>query len=414
MSQLNATQNAVQPDRIYFDITTTNTASITSAPPVFQFQDARANPYILKPEDYWLSIIRFTMDSSTLPIFVPTIQPNQADGDLTIYSVTLEYVDVDGNTLAESQQFINWNPQDDSAEFPGAPSNTYNGLQINQTGYYNCYSYQYFCALIYVALSQALVELGNQNATILEGITTGFPTADPAVQLFLRAPIINWDTTSNSATLYAQEGFYDFLNGSTDLAGGHINIYMNSPLYTLFSTFPAVLQGYNQPIGKNFRFLPTNIGGTNYQPIIPPESPADTYNAIVVYQEGSTTSAWSSITGIVFTSNTLPIQPNQVSTPVTYYNGQVSYGGTNANTANIITDIVSQDGIYRPNLVYNPTAEFRRITLYGSQPLYNIDVSIFYRLKSGELVPFTLNSGGSVTIKFLFEKKTPYENDKLP
>ena len=406
MSQLNNSQNDVQPDRIYFDITSTNTASTTTSPPVFQYQDARANPYILKPEDYWLSIIRFTMDSATLPIFVPTIQPGDKFGNTTIYSVTLEYIDPFGNIQAQQQSYVIWNPQDDSAVFPGPPFETYNGLQINQTGYYNCYSYQYFCALVYVAFTDALAGLAAQDVTIAQAVTVGLP--DPSGNnIILHAPIINWDTTSNSAVLYCQEGYYDFFTGTPLLGGGHINIYMNSPLYSLYNTFPAVLQGYNQPIGKNFRFLPTNIAGINYQPIIPPDGSA-TWNAIVIYQEGTTTSSWTSITGIVFTSNTLPVQPNQVSTPLTYYNGQIVYAGTNANTANIITDIVSQDGIYRSNLVYNPTAEFRRITLYGNQPLYNIDVSIFYRLKSGELIPFTLQSGGTVTIKFLFEKKTKY------
>jgi hypothetical protein len=79
--------------------------------------------------------------------------------------------------------------------------------------------------------------------------------------------------------------------------------------------------------------------------------------------------------------------------------------GNNAATAPIITDLISDTGTYAPNIVYTPTAQYRYITLYGNAPLTNLDLQIYYRLRNGSLVPFTLQSGGSVTVKFLFEKK---------
>ena len=82
--------------------------------------------------------------------------------------------------------------------------------------------------------------------------------------------------------------------------------------------------------------------------------------------------------------------------------------GNDSATSNIITDIVSPTGLYRPNLVYNPTAEYRRISLVGNQPLTNIDLQIYYRLRTGHLIPFTLGSGGSVTMKIAFLKKKPF------
>jgi hypothetical protein len=112
------------------------------------------------------------------------------------------------------------------------------------------------------------------------------------------------------------------------------------------------------------------------------------------------------ITAVVFTSNTLPIQPSQVSTPIVYNEGGLySLGGNNSDIANIITDLVSDTGSYRPNLVYVPQAEYRLITLYGNQPLFNLDIQIFYRLKTGQLIPFRIASGQSVTLKLAFLKK---------
>jgi hypothetical protein len=130
-----------------------------------------------------------------------------------------------------------------------------------------------------------------------------------------------------------------------------------------------------------------------------------TYRAIVWSQEYSTVASWSPILSVVFTSNTLPIEANQVSTPVIFVNGQnVNLAGNNSDFANIITDIISGDGQYRPNLVYNPTAEYRRITLKGNRPLYSVDINIFYKLITGELQPLRLFSGESLTMKILFER----------
>ena len=116
--------------------------------------------------------------------------------------------------------------------------------------------------------------------------------------------------------------------------------------------------------------------------------------------------AMTPITSIVFTSNQLPIEPNQVSNPIVYLENKV-LGRTSVNsaTANIITDLVSNSGLYKPNLVYVPSAQFRMITLYGNRKLYNLDLNIEYRLRNGELVPFRLGSGGTVTMKIAFIKK---------
>jgi hypothetical protein len=161
-------------------------------------------------------------------------------------------------------------------------------------------------------------------------------------------------------------------------------------------------------MGENFPLLIANVGDTNLQTIVT-ETGAQ-YNAIVFNQEWSTTASWTPITALVFTSNTLPIQPSQVSQPLVYNNGVLqNSGGNNSAVSNIITDIVSDSGLYSPNLVYIPQAQYRYITLYGNQPLYNLDISIFYRLKTGELIPFRLQSGGSVTMKILFKKRSTIE-----
>jgi hypothetical protein len=221
------------------------------------------------------------------------------------------------------------------------------------------------------------------------------------------APLINWDSTSNAGVLYAETSIYE-LNVPNPNPSNYqpINIYMNAPLFTLFSGFPSIYLGYENVLdGKNFQLTIVDFGGINFQSIVNPLDPTDIYNAIVLYQEYPTTEAWSAITAIVFCSNTLPINPSNVSSPQVFNENQiVGVQGNNSSVSNIITDITSDSGLFKPSLTYVPT-QYRYTTLYGNQPLNSFDLSIFYRLRTGQLIPFTLNSGGSVTMKLAFIKK---------
>lgn len=398
MSQLNVVRNAASPDQIYFDVTVTNFQSTSQAPQPFYYNESRTMPFVNNPEEYYLSIQRFTVETGTIPVFIPSIQPNQGNRDLTIYSITLEYIDPLLGTATSGQVFIEWVPEDKGAAIPPPPNQTENGVQVLDTGYYNAYSYQYWCTLISGYFLEAYNDLV-VSATAL-GIT--LPSAF--------APQLNWDTTSNTATIFADVLGYD---QNPNNLNTQIKIFWNAPLYYLFSSFPAFQFGYNQPLGKNFQLLPFFLGATGTTPvldvntIVPPAIPTTLFYAIALYQECSTVANMTPISSIVFTSNTLPIHPSQVSTPLVFNNNQqIALGGNNADIANIITDLVTDTGNYRPNLVYTPSAEFRLITLNGNRPLFNLDLQIFYRVKTGQLVPFRLASGQSVTIKIVFLKKS--------
>lgn len=401
MSQFNVVKNDSNPDQIYYDVTVTNFQSTTTNPPVFYYNEQRTMPFVSVPEDYYLSILRFTVDTGTLPVFIPSIQPNQGNRNLTIYSVTLSYVYL--GTTYVAQEFLNWVPQDLSAPQPVPPNQSLTGTQVNDTGYYNCYSYTYFLAIVGKAYEDAF-------ASLLAQVTTAggtLPSAEP--------PYIDWDTTSSSGTLFADADGYD-----TNPNSGYtpILIYMNAPLFSLFESFPARYLGYElTPLnvqGRNFQLLPFNKGSTNLQ-VITPVNGDPVWTAICLYQECSTTASWTPIQSLVFISNTLPINPNQVSTPLIFNNGaQLSLGGNNSAISNIITDLVSDTGAYRPNLVYLPSAQYRYITMFGNRPLFNIDLEIYYRLRTGQLIPFRLQSGGTVTIKIAFIKKDTCGKTQFP
>lgn len=125
-----------------------------------------------------------------------------------------------------------------------------------------------------------------------------------------------------------------------------------------------------------------------------------------VFQEYSTIENLTPVSAIVFTTSTIPIVPNQLSSPLIFAEGNIlsNTSGNNSNFQLVLTDLESGDLCYKPNLQYSPTAEYRRIALTGSSPLSNIQLSVFWRNKLGNLIPFYLGSGASATVKFLFTK----------
>jgi hypothetical protein len=122
----------------------------------------------------------------------------------------------------------------------------------------------------------------------------------------LYAPIITWDSTSNSAVIYADVDYFDVAETN------HIALYMNAPLYSLFSSFPAKYLAYDGvTYGRNYRLSITDIGGTNSQTISVPRSFPASWTAITLYQEYATTEAWSPITSIVFVAIRCPSFPHR-------------------------------------------------------------------------------------------------------
>ena len=375
------------PDKVYYDITVSNLALGEQPPIPLYFNETRNSPFILDPESYYLSIVRFTLDTNTLPIITPEITPDQSDVNLTIYSATLSWTNPASPYQTFNQQtFLQYVPQNQGATVPSPPSQTTTGLQNSSTGYYDIYNYQYFIYLVNATLAQCFTDLSTQVS--LAGLS--LPNT--------YAPVMNWDTQTNSAILNADQAGYN------DSSSNYIKIYFNGPLFNLFSSFPFIIEtDFDTPFGKNCRVIMSGFGGANVVPY-PPVNPV--YTALQIVQEYSTVALWTPITSIVFTSNTLPIVANQVSAPAIYYNGKrFQSGGNNSNIAQIITDFVANEGTYKPNIVYLPSAQYRLVDLVGNTPLYNLDISVFYKNRVGEFIPFRLGTGATATCKILFTRK---------
>lgn len=386
--------NISTPDKIYYDIQITNIDDIDTLPPVLSFIETRNNPFLYESDKYYMSIIRFSLETPNLPVFIPTIQPSpNTDINSTIYSVTLQWTNpLNTSQIFTSQQFITYVPQSNIATLPPNPTQTDNGLQYNTTGYYNIYNYQYFIYLINNAFTLAYQQLLTQVTSAELNLPSSY------------SPILSWDTSNNTAILNC-----DVLGYSTT-SPNYIKIFFNTALAQLFSSFPVRITSASSYLGLNTQIITDSYNNSNIIQY-PPYNP--TYDAIQVFQEFSTISLWSPVTSIVFTSNTLPIVSNQVSTPIIYNNGnQLGSNGNNALISQVITDFISNEGTYKPNLVYEPSAQYRYIELLSNRPLNTFDLQVYWKDRQGVLIPFYLSSGCTATIKVLFTKKNSFGNFK--
>jgi hypothetical protein len=356
------------PSRIYFDINVTNIDSNASKNPELQFTETRLTPIVANPSDYFMSIVRFALDTPSLPVFFPTIQPSQSDVNLTIYSVTMTY---NGTTVQTYIQFV---PQDQSQSLPNEPINNTPKLQ-QYSPYYYVYDYEYVVQLVNTALSNCFNSLVNQQSSLFTAT----------------APFLKWNNSAKLATLYTDEGYF------SPTLSTPIKLYFNNALFNLFNSFPSNFQSSSNSNGMNYLISCNSFGNANTETI-------NNIPYLLCEQEYSTISVWSPVSSIVFTTNSMPIVSELICAPNIYYNN-VNYKSTiNTGISNVITDFEASEMNYVPFLAYQPNI-YRYVELYGNSPLMTLDIRCFWKNKVGQLIPFILNSGSSASLKVMFALK---------
>jgi len=336
-----------------------------------------------------MSIVRFTVDTPTLPILI--VQPRVgADANLTVYVMTMKVAG--GGTFSYP---IRWNNYSNRAiPKPNSPVQP-----IDQTNpYYYCYTVYNFL----VVLNQTLEQL-YRAAT---GYTYAYPyfNFDPTTNLFtVGCPVENFRTSSNGTLL------------GTDT---QVELYFNTELYNLFSSLPAIYknQGNNEdyqllfstgtnnfdisgavPYAENIR---TNSSNTRYDP----------YNDVLCTQEYPTIALWNPVKSLVFRTNLLTPVPELVGTPYIVSSSLPSYDvfSQNSNIEQILIDHVVPHTLGfegRPSIYYEPTGEYRLTDLQGNEPVRGLAITAYWKDWQNQIHPFVLGLGCSATIKILFRKK---------
>jgi len=341
------------PDYLYFNLSTTNIQGLNGVqPPILNIDVTRTQPFLENSEMYDLSIVRFLLNTSTIPIFIPIIKLNTTDPNETIYSVTLTYTDGSGNY---AQEYVEYIPKIKTIPVPAKVNGSF---QNNTQEYYNIYSYTWWIYLVQNAFQAAFTAL--QIAVVNAGGT--LPSS--------YAPVIAWDTQTNCAVLYVPETGYD----DSGTGAQNILIYMNQPLFNLFSTFPFVVNSYSTSVnGTNFRIATSSIQNNSITQY-PPSNP--TFSALVIMQEASTVAIMNPVQYIGISSSSLNVVSTGVSSPTLYYNGNNFTGqGENNNIVPLVTDFGGAGNI-RPFLIYEPTAEYRMISMVSTGSLIRLNFTI--------------------------------------
>lgn len=423
-------------DHIYYDLDIVNAeptdVQLRNYPLAnkLNFTEVRSSPILLNPSDYYLSIVRFELDTAnSLPVFIPQIfldQPFASPNfpNETIYFITLGMPDPAGilPTFFVKQRVIyvssNTPTNPSNSGIPQAPQQVPITLEQATDTYYWVYNFKNFISMINTAISTAW--------TALLATT---PYALPADALAANAPFLTWDIDTNLATLHAPP--VSFLMGDTlDIDGAPIQLWFNTSLYTLLSSFESIFNGsiiYTtnaQEDQTNYRIRIYADHNSNIAPstgtapyVFPPflsaVGPPPVYLTQYVkmtqsYQTGATLCP---VTQIIFNTSLIPCVSTLIGIPrITNGNGQLgSQSHTqNDNFSNQITDLVvnvSNGYEYQPQILYEPTAQYRYIDLQSNTPLYGVQISVSWKDVYGIVHDFYLQNNQGTNMKILFQRK---------
>ena len=376
MSNFNLISKINSPDHIYYDLVITNYYSNQDALQQIEFNETRNSNIVPRADEYYLSIVRFQVDSYSLPVFFADIEPNQSNINLMTSSITLSWYDISTSTETfGTQRYNTWVPNI-LYQQPKDPTLNPYGIQ-DISPYYNSYSFEHVIDIFNTTLS-----------TAFDDVKSNEPLASK--------PFFKWNSSELKVELYCDSVYFD----SKATTGGYFNIYFNRPMFALLNSMPLKFRNrINASNGSIYKLLIYNNNSCNVQTI-------DNKTYIKVEQEYSTISNWTPVTSIVFNTNTLPVVPNQISAPQLQINGIKISTSNTSQFSNIITDIATNEMSYLPNLLYTPSAQYRYIDLQTNTPIKQIDMKVFWRDKFGVLNPMLFPTGATATMKILFVKKS--------
>lgn len=434
------------PDIIYYNADIINDNQLSKVglglDPVVRFQETRSTALINDISKFYFSIVRFTMNgpNKDLPVFIPSIQTGQPLLDLTSYSVGLQLtkeVLIGGNPFTftgYARRFVQY-VSESAAAYTAAGQTLPNPPLDDQDIrgiYYYVYTYQHWLDLVNqtLALTHTSVDAISAFKPTLslqeqfQAFWTANGGAGVAPSILTDPPTIVYNSSSNLFTLNGDTygfGGPDARSFGTGAAGNEeaMTLWFNTNMFGLFSNFNNLYLG-NEATGQVNQIVFQNKLGTNLYysqsptmaagpPIVPVYTGKSYYQEVQDYE--STSSLWSPITALVFTSTLIPVYAEQVGAPIVYGEGNDSTNNQSTNAFQpIVTDIalpLDNAANYRGFIEYIPSAEYRMAAFTSSrQELRNIDIQVFWKARlDGNLYPLRMFNLSSVSIKMMFRKK---------
>lgn len=372
-------------DNIYLNVVIQNNGIFADGEPnenpiIAEYNVTKTLPILDKCSDYYCSVIRFDIPLQNIPLFIMPILPAtsfinpQPDPDLTPLIIGISYLGVD--YPINIQYFA------DNTLPP--PVQNVPGVQVI-TPYYYVYTYQNLITSINIALQTAL-------------ITSGFPLAGA------QAPYFYLNSATQLISLIVPDSF--------TIGANRPIIFVNATLFNYLETFRVSFLGYNQSNGKDFLFIldnptyPTYVQAVDVSgnPLSPPLVPPARSAYWKYTQEYPVLNYWTSLRKIIIATNTIPVVNEYV--PAQDNNSGIT------NSFPILTDFVPSlefAGQSRSIAYYFPTSQYRLVDMINDNPLYKINIKIYWEDKKGNLFPLYIPILQQANIKLGFFRKTLYK-----
>lgn len=358
-------------DNIYYNIQITNNDTSGKTFEAYQ-QIERTQPIVQNPDDYYLTVNRFSIPATLIPLFIFEIDGTGINNG--VYSVTLRYLN-----FSFQQQLI-YVPHNTAI----VPPTIANPQQ--KTPYYFVYSYREILQMFNEAFRQALIGLQGLVGAPLIGA---------------EAPYFIYDSQTGLISLIVQRIFYDVA------IVPRIRAFLNIPSLQLFEAFTGTFLSSFITNGENWEFDVSFDGTNGFAPSgLAITNPPTYYKLTSEYVNFRN---WSPIRSIVFATNSLSIsaevQPNVL-----------SFGGVTKNETNyrqILTDfepIIQYPGTERTQLQYYPQGPYRLVDLKSREPIRKFDIALFWADRNNFLYPIYVGYGEVLSVKLLFIKKAIYTN----
>jgi len=303
-----------------------------------------SQPIIEHANEYYLSIDRFSIPMSNIPIFIFNPAAN-------FYTVELVYNGTGSGPI--SVQYI-----------PPALQPTTSAY------YYYVYSYNLFLLMINTALAASFTALGGSISL-------------PAGSI---APYFVIDDSTKIISLVAQSNFYDSTISTP------IQIFMNTNLLSYMEGIPM---SYNSALagGRNILF---NLFNTHNNVIA--ASPSNFYKMDTEYG-ASTLINWNQAKGFIITTDSIPINPEYL---------PIVSGQNLLNTRPILAnfDFVyspsDTKGLVAQYILQSP---YKTIDLVGRNQVNRIDTTVYWYDSSNNMYTIYLRPNEAMSIRLVFLKK---------
>ncbi len=327
-------------DNIYYNVVVRNT---TQSPVRATFTETRTVDLLSNPSKYYLSIIRFYVPGTMIPIF-DFPDPTSVLPDAVKFYVTIQRND--GANIRTEQ--VLYTASD--------TTNTFGGVERPVT------TFQQFLDAINTALLAAATFLGIAADT----------------------PYVFYDATTQLFSLRAKTTV--FYPGNVNPATG-FKIWFNTSLRNYFESMQGLNQGYARPDFLDFNVYVKN-NGNNFDTIT---------NQATMTTEVNTQYLWPDLVRILFLTSKIPVATEYIH----------NFEGKNVWTKILTDFEPLLTGDFRFNDVfqYYPQGPYRLLDMNQSVPLREMDCAIFWQSRNGNLYPLMIPPHRDFSIKFLFQRK---------